>query len=199
MHAPVASLTSSICPMTLQPTNSMIQRLRTALAAMEQAPAECACLLRALPRDATSSDAVLARTSNAERAYDLGRSVHGGMAAGALAESLQVASKTHRSYADVCSGGGVRSANDQRLPHQQAPNLARGSTRTSTAQPNTPKTSADNPPRASLANPAWITARCVILRPQTQDAHKVPTWIQAFVQAMENFSHKKFQNLARIP
>ena len=179
--------------------NAAIQRLRPALAAAEHALAECARFLRALPRDATSPDAVLALVSDAERAYDLVRSAHGGLAAGALAESLRVASATRRSYADVCSGGGARGANDQRLPRQQAPNLARSGTRTSTAQHSAPRTSAANPPGASPANAAWITARCVILRPQAQDARKAPTRIQAFVQAAENFSRKKFRNLARIP
>ena len=179
--------------------NAAIQRLRPALAAAEHALAECARFLRALPRDATSPDAALALASDAERAYDLVRSAHGGMAAGALAESLRVASETRRSYADVCSGGGARGATDQRLPRQQAPNLARGGTRTSTAQHSAPRTSADIPPGASPANAAWIPARCVILHPQAQDARKAPTRIQAFVQAAENFSRKKFRNLARIP
>ena len=57
----------------------------------------------------------------------------------------------------------------------------------------------DSLPGASPANAAWIPARCVILRPQAQDARKAPTRIQTFVQSAENFSRKKFRNLARIP
>ena len=94
---------------------------------------ECVRFLRTLPRDATSPNAILALMSDAERAYDLVWSAHGGLAAGALAESLRVASETCQSYADVCSSRGAQGANAQSLPRPQAPNLARGGTRTSTA------------------------------------------------------------------
>ena len=176
-----------------------IHRLRPALEAAERALAECVRFLRALPGAAPRGDAALALASDAERAYEQVRSAHGGMAAGALDESLRVATATRRSYADVCGGEGARGADGHRHPRQAAPNLARSGPRTSTAQPSAPRTSAASPPGASPANAAWITARCVILRPQAQDARKAPTRIQAFVQAAEIFSRKKFRNLARIP
>ena len=79
-----------------------LQRLRPVLATAEHVLAECARFLRALPPGSAAAQAL---ASDAERASDLVRSAHGGMAAGALAESLRVASETRRSYADVCGGG----------------------------------------------------------------------------------------------
>ena len=200
MCAPVANLTGSICPTTLQLTTPRSNASDPPWWLRSKPLAECARFLRALPHDTTSPDAVLvSRIRRGAGCTILVRLAHSGMAAGALAESLRVASETRRSYADVCSGGGARGANGQRLPRHPAPNLARGGTKTSTAQLSAPTTSADSPPGVSPANAAWIPARCIILRPQAQDARKAPTRIQAFVQAAEIFSRKKFRNLVRIP
>lgn len=68
---------------------------------------ECTCFLHALPCDAPSSNTDLTLAFNVERAYDLVWLAHSSMAAGTLAESLWVASKIFRSYADVYGGRGV--------------------------------------------------------------------------------------------
>ena len=83
-----------------------LRRLRPTLAFAERALAECVRYLRALPGAAPDGDAALALASDTERAQEQIRAAHGGMAAGALDESLRVATATRRSYASVCGAGG---------------------------------------------------------------------------------------------
>ena len=109
----VASLTSNIYPRKLLPTTSRSSTSQLALEAIEHALEECARFLHALPRNAPSSDAALALTSNAEQAYDLVQSAHGGMAAGALVDSLRVASEARQSYVGVYGKGRARGATGQ--------------------------------------------------------------------------------------
>ena len=174
-----------------------LRRLRPTLAFAERALAECVRYLRALPGAAPDRDAALALASDAERAHDQVRAAHGGMAAGALDESLRVATATRRSYASVCGGGGGGDdtrPTGQRHPRQTVP-VNRSTARTSTTQHSTGRT----PGSIAPTNPAWDTARSVIFSPRASDARKAPTRIQTFIQATEALARHKLPSLAPIP